>query len=89
MRAAFLVCLALAVSCSPISSPEHQAVEAANAYMASQGLSRAVEGRRVTVRDDGKQWAVIFLLPQGSAGGDTTVFVDKHSHQAVRYYMEQ
>lgn len=85
MRAGFLIGLALVASCSPWSASEQQAIEAASAYLDAKSLTKFAESRRVAVRDEAAQWAVVYRTPEDSAGGDFIVFVDKGTMKAVNH----
>jgi hypothetical protein len=83
MRRDLFIGLALVASCTPSGTSEQLAVKASNAYLDANGLTRFGEGRRVAVRDEGTEWAVVYRTPQGAAGGDFIVFVDKRTMKAL------
>jgi hypothetical protein len=85
MRVGLLIGLALVASCSPWNTSEQQAVEAASAYLDAKSLTKFGDGRRVAVRDEEAQWAVVYRTPEDSAGGDFIVFVEKGTMKAVNH----
>lgn len=84
VRAVLSIALVVAIgACGSANQPQQQAIKAADAYRAERGFAWAGDNRRVAVRDDGKHWAVVYHAPEGAAGGDFIVFVDKQSRRAV------
>jgi len=67
---------ALLPACS--ADPRTQAKNVADAYVRHFGEDRLLQ-RSVTVADDGSRWAVTYNLPEGYAGGDCVVWVDKRT----------
>jgi hypothetical protein len=60
-----------------VEEPKDQAKRAADAYLAS--ISMSDPERPVEVKDAGPHWVVIYHVPQGWAGGDRLVWVDKRT----------
>ena len=72
--------------CGWTEAPQKRAISAADDYRQAHGFAHDEGPKRpVTVRDDGEQWAVIYHVPKGYAGGDFIVFVDKQNSKAVSH----
>ncbi|MEA3016264.1 MAG: hypothetical protein QOI38_986 [Sphingomonadales bacterium] len=87
MKAALALLLALS-ACAP-SDPRQRAQDAARRVADSYMEERGWDGRRhpgpVTVEEDGPHWIVSYRLPEGSAGGESYVWVDRNSMRAVDF----
>jgi hypothetical protein len=61
--------------------PRTQAKEVADLYLEKiQGPNRL---KRVSVEDEGTRWRVTYHLPEGWAGGDNIIWVDKRTMTVV------
>ena len=72
--------IALFSACS--ADPRTQAKRAADAYI-EKANHRDLLKRSVTVTESGPQWVVTYHVPEGYAGGDCVVSVDKETMKIV------
>lgn len=72
---------------TPDEAARAHARRVADAYLDS--VSMRDTGRSVTVDDAGTRWLVTYHLPEGWAGGDGTVWVDKRTMTVVDSVFEQ
>jgi hypothetical protein len=73
----------LAASCNAHTPPAEraEAQRVADSLMASKGLLSP--RLRVTVDDAGQEWLVTYQIPEGSAGGDHRIWVNKRTMKVV------
>lgn len=83
MRAALALMIAIAIAaCTP--TPQEKAQRVADAYMETIGMAREGGPKGlVTVTEEGPHWIVTYHVPEGWAGGETMVAVDKRTMRAV------
>jgi hypothetical protein len=82
---ALLLALTACAESDPRQRAQDRARRVADSYMEGRGW----DGRRhpgpVTVEEDGTRWLVTYHLPEDSAGGSSSVWVDQNSMRAVDF----